>query len=179
MKEKKKDKWLEIKKKEVPGFTDYSYCREIHCDGKKIVILPYKITGPDIKFILRHELTPCWNDEKNTISSLTGSVENNNILETAVIELKEEAGYLVSEEKMVYLGHVFGSKSMDTIYHIYTVDLTNVENIGATGDGGFSETISSCFWTKNVNLSKDPLVYAAAIKTLIYLKKIGLKCKII
>jgi hypothetical protein len=175
----KSTKWLDLKMVTDPknGVIDYVYSHEVCCNGKKIVVLPYRITKGNIEFLLRSEITPCWNLTKNVICSITGSVESGEPIDTVLAELREEAGYITTEEEIVFLSTMFGIKSSDTTYYIYTIDLSGREE-KSNQDKGINQT-SFCFWTKNINQSEDPFVYSALIKTLQYCKKKGLKFKVL
>jgi len=178
----KTNKWIELRElvDEKKGINGYVYSHEKSCDGKKIVILPYRNQKGKFEILLRDELTPCWDLNKKIISSLTGSVEKNNSpLETAIIELKEEAGYSITKEDIVELGEMFGIKSSDTVYYLFTVDLTNKEKGKATTDGSKLEKEAKCFWTDNFLKAQDPFVYAALIKMLKHFKQTNLDFKLI
>jgi len=123
--------WLQLK--EVDG---YVYSHEIRCNGSIVVVLPYRRVGKDAwEFLLRDEVTPCWGGDKPTRSAITGGVENGEPLEDAVRELKEEAGYTIAPDKFEFLGKCRGTKSSDTYYFLYAVDLAGQTPTKALGDG--------------------------------------------
>jgi len=160
------NKWISLREKITDEYS-YTYSHEIRCDGQIVSVLPYRKSPLDgrIEFLLRSEFTPCWQDE-NVISSITGGVENNDPLYTAQLELMEEGGYRIELEKLVSLGTIYGIKSSDTVYHLYTCDLTNYEfdknNITNTD----LESKAHCFWATHHELlqSKDPFVYVNFVK---------------
>jgi len=124
------NQWLQLKEKE-----GYIYSHEVRCNGKIVVILPYRRTGVDSwEFLVRDEITPCWND-KPTRSAMTGGIEDPNPAVDAVRELQEEAGYTIDTDKVVFLGKCRASKSSDTFYYLFTADLAGMEPGDAPGDG--------------------------------------------
>lgn len=134
----KDNEWLSLKKMVDPenGVNGYVFSHETRCNDHIVSILPYRLVGDKMEFCLRKEVTPCWS-MKQHISSITGGVEDNDPLTTAIHEIDEEAGYKVSPNELVSLGTCFGTKSCDTIYHLYTVNLTNKERGIASGDGSY------------------------------------------
>lgn len=150
------------------GIGGYEFVHEHRCNGNIISILPYKHEPSLVRrdnpysFLLRYEFTPCWDMDEDVYSSITGGVdEGNTVLETALIELEEESGYVVNESEMIYLGTCFGTKSSDTLYHLFTVDLTGKEPIEITGDGSYLESIASCHWVEDIEIAEDPLVFTS------------------
>lgn len=158
------------------NYNGYVYSEETRCGGHVLSVLPYmkKPSGMDgrfeIKFLLRRETTPAWKtnnefpvaDDHLFISSITGGVEHpEDIVQDALRELEEEAGYVVDREKMISLGTTFGAKSSNTVYHYFACDLTGLERKEAVGDGSELEKKEHCEWHDNINASDDPLVYVA------------------
>ena len=108
----------------------YVYSHETRCNGNIAAFVPYryKENFSDIQVLLRYEATPCWDYIKPVPSSFTGGVEEGETpLQTVLHELKEEAGYTVDKDKIINLGQVFGSKSSDTVYFLFGIDLTNID----------------------------------------------------
>ena len=132
------NKWLQLMDKD-----GYIYSHEVRCAGSIVVVLPYRRIGKDAwEFLVRDEVTPCWRDTP-TLSAITGGVENGEPLEDAVRELKEEAGYSVAPDKFVFLGKCRASKSADTYYFIYAVDVAGLEPEEALGDGSKNDQAPS------------------------------------
>ena len=106
---------------------NYVYSTETRCDGKIVAFVPYQKNGDNnLKLLVRCEATPCWNYNDPVPSSFTGAVEKGETpLEAVIHEIKEEGGYKVESSQVINLGQVFGSKSSDTIYFLFAVDLTN------------------------------------------------------
>lgn len=173
MKEIKKlysNNWIELREMIYPekGISGYTYLHEKRCNGKIVSLLPFRYSGfhgsrNSLEYLLRSEVTPCWHSTKEFTSSITGGVEEN-ILETAVHELKEEAGYSVDKSDLIYLGTCRGTKSSDTIYYLFTVDLTNFEQGVATTDGSELEKKAHCYWSSSISNAKDPMVYVSYYK---------------
>jgi len=147
-------------KNDSKGIFGYEYLHEDRCSGKIVAILPYRYNDEGIEFLLRNEITPCWNPDKKIISSITGGVDKGNTAkETCKIELLEEAGYDIDMQDLCFLGKIYGTKSCDTQYYLYTIDLTYYDRQEATGDGSELEKQAHCFWGKFINDSLDPFIY--------------------
>ena len=128
--------WVSLKHMSCPKnkIFNYVYSTETRCDGKIAAFIPFKKVGLNVELLVRCEATPCWNYNEQVPSSFTGAVEKGETpLETVIHELKEEAGYAVDSKNIINLGQVFGSKSSDTIYFLFGVDL---------GDSGTPDTLT-------------------------------------
>ena len=161
-----KTKWLSLHriKDDAKGVHGYDYSHEDRCDGQIIAILPYRIVGGLREYLLRKEITPCWDLDKQVVSSITGGYEGGDVKDDVIRELDEEAGYTITKEQIKTLGTCRGTKSCDTIYHLFTVDLTNQEKHNAAGDGSELEAAAKCFWAKDVLGAEDPIVYTMFVR---------------
>ncbi len=163
-----KNDWLELKEISNPddGVDSYIYSHESRCDGKIISMLPFRKTDNDYQFLLRKELTPCWG-EKVVIASITGGYEKKHGIEgTAVLEMMEEAGYEITESDLINLGTCRGTKSTDTMYYLFSVDLTGIKKTGdAKGDGSKLEAKAECVWKDDIE-GEDPLTYVSYVRLL-------------
>ncbi len=158
-----KTDWVSLRKMVDPenGVNGYDYLHEDRCDGKIVVILPFRTEDYKREYLIRDEITPCWG-MKSSISSITGGVEHDDPRETAVMEINEEAGYEIKKEDLILLDTSRGTKSSDSVYYIYTVDLTGKEKTGdAKGDGSSLEKLATCFWSDTIENAVDPMVYVA------------------
>jgi len=157
--------WLTLNKVVDPenGVNGYVYSHEKRCNGKIVSILPYRKKDGKYEYLLRKEITPCWSMDYR-ISSITGGVEKDDPIETAIHEIKEEAGYSVEIKELISLGICRGTKSSDTEYHLFGVDLTDKIKGEATGDGSELEKNASCFWSDSFVDVEDPLVFTAWYK---------------
>lgn len=157
----KKTNYISLKEIQCPekNIEGYIYSHENRCNGHIVAILPFTFERLNLNFLLRYELTPCWDMEHNQVSSITGGVESDNPEDDALRELKEEAGYDVPKEELVDLGTCFSSKSNDTLIHLYTVNLMNYKKDEAEGDGSYLEDQAYCFWSNSIDHAVDPLVF--------------------
>ena len=149
-----KTKWVSLRRMILPnkGVNGYDYLHEDRCGGKIVAILPYRYNDSKdrLEYLLRNEVTPCWS-MKQLVSSITGGVENDDSIGTAVQEIAEEAGYKVKRTDMKFLDVSYGTKSSDTQYYLYTVDLTGKEKtLDAKGDGSRLEAEAECFWSDTI-----------------------------
>ncbi len=137
--------WLQLKELD----SGYIYSHEVRCNGSIVLVLPYR----EGEFLVRDEVTPCWDEDRPTRSAITGGVENGEPLEDAVRELQEEAGYTVEPDKFVFLGKCRASKSADTFYFLYAVDVTGYVQGPALGDGSKNDQAPSV-WISGEELCK-------------------------
>lgn len=158
--------WLSLKEIVAPeeDIKGYVFSHETRCEGKIVVVLPFRRNGKNIEFGLRREVTPCWGLDPE-ISSLTGGYEGGDIRDLAIQELKEEAGYDAEKRELIDLGQSYASKSSDTKYSIYAVDVTDKEQGEAAGDGTKQDVEGTIEWTKKPD-SKDPQVAVAYLRLL-------------
>lgn len=157
------DKWVQLKRIIAPelGINGYTYSHEIRCDGKIISILPFKIKDEKFSFLLRREATPCWGLDKPILSSITGGVDKGfTESQTAVKELSEESGYNVNEYELIFLGKSYGTKSCDTVYTLYSVNLTDKDKTSELKIESDLDESAACFWLDNDFIfdCMDPLV---------------------
>jgi len=164
------NKWLSLKQVVKPdiGINGYVFSHTSRCDGKIVSILPFRyINGKkDVEWLIRKEITPAWGLQFE-YSSITGGVENNDPRKTAVHEIAEEAGYEVKEENLISLGESYGSKSSDTVYSLFTVNLSGKEKtLDASGDGSELEKSGTTEWktTEEVIQYKDPQLYVSLLR---------------
>lgn len=182
-----KTSWVALRRISHPKYGDYDFLHEVACDGLKVVVLPFRAVsispcehcdnGGDprechvshfvVQLLMRDELTPCWNIEHRELSSITGgweSGDDNMCQATAIRELSEEGGYCITKDQLMFLGTAYGTKSTDTLYYIYAVDLTDVTPANeGIGDGSALEAAASCRWIVDEEIlsSPDPHAYVA------------------
>ena len=171
----KADPWVELRRVKDPerGIEGYVYSREVRCMGVIVTILPYRYVGPgQMEVMLRAEVTPCWDVLIPQISSITGGYETDrgDVADTALLELREEAGFEVEKPAMIPLGTCRGTKSTDTMYCLFAADLTSRERGAAEGDGSVLESQAYCFWTPQIDMAVDPLVYVLYYRLCRYLR---------
>ena len=159
-----KTDWVSLRRMIDPdnGVDGYDYLHEDRCSGQIVVILPYRTNSVGGReYLLRNEITPCWG-MKSSISSITGGVERNRVIDTVLMELREEAGYEAKPSELIFLDQCHGTKSSDTMYFIYAIDLTKKEKTtDASGDGSELESKADCVWSSTIDGAVDPFVYVA------------------
>jgi hypothetical protein len=172
-----KGKFVELRLREAEDYK-YEYLHEARCDGNIVAILPYKVTEAMglttylrlTSYLLRHEFTPCWGDSLN-VSSITGGWERKRHptpIDTVIEELREEAGIVLKTERSIRsLGTCRGTKSSDTLYHLFAVDLSlGYEEVEIEGDGGSLEAKAHNVWygydneLEILEYAQDPMVFA-------------------
>lgn len=157
-----KNKWVSLMEvvETDKGVNGYVYSHETRCSGEIIAILPYhhEYIG-QYKYLLKNEVTPCWSLEKR-LSAITGGWEGGDIRSDAVRELYEETGYKIEKSELISLGSSYASKSSDTIYSLFSCDLSFKQPVLPPGDGSRIESESEAIWVKPSRLYEilDPQV---------------------
>jgi len=121
-----RNKWLSLKKLYGPT-GEYVISHEERCAGKIVAVLPYvpDSVGRESYVIVRNEFTPPWSQSELQMSSITGGVdEGEEPVVAAARELFEETGMKAPVSELVSLGTVRGTKSSDTMYYLFTVDVS-------------------------------------------------------
>lgn len=165
--------WLSLKviREPLHGVSGYVFSHESSCGGRKVALLPFRNIGTSREYLVRREITPCWSRDPQ-LSAITGGWEGGGINDDAVRELAEEAGYEVTHADLILLGVSRASKSADTIYHLFAVDVTGLSQGAAAGDGSALETSASVEWLYGDQLADvgDPQVALMYLRLLMHLR---------
>ncbi|WP_169807485.1 NUDIX hydrolase [Herbidospora mongoliensis] len=145
----------------------YVYSHETRCQGRIVAVLPYREAPGGREFLVRSEITPCWGAEP-ILSAVTGGYEGGEIADDAVRELEEETGYAVTRAELIALGESYASKSADTVYTLYAVDVTGRVPGEALGDGSPHESRATTRWLTAGELAqiRDPQVAVLYVRLL-------------
>ncbi|MDG4809328.1 sigma factor-like helix-turn-helix DNA-binding protein [Micromonospora sp. WMMD1120] len=153
--------WLSLRTVYAPdrGIDGYVFSHEDRCQGRIVAVLPYHDTPAGRRYLVRSEVTPCWSLDPQ-LSALTGGYEGGDIEDDAVREVLEEAGYAITRADLVPLGDSYASKSADTVYSLFAVNVTGRAQSVATGDGSALEARGSTRWLDTAEVCKvrDPQV---------------------
>ncbi len=155
------------------GVNGYVYSHETRCWGRIVALLPYRWTADGVQYLLKSEMTPCWSLDQ-VLSAITGGYEGDLIEDDAVREMLEETGYEITVNHLIPLGTSYASKSADTEYSLFSVDLTGREPGEATGDGSGVEAESQAIWCSWEELLdvQDPQVAVMFMRLQVILEKI-------
>jgi len=156
-----KNPWLSLKKMFGPT-GEYVFSHEERCGGHIVAVLPYRNTDQGTFFLARSEFTPPWSLNRPFISSITGGVDSGETVAAAALrELYEEAGMSVPPMSLKALGTVQGTKSTDTVYHLFAVDVTGLPGPGNTDGQDANEATSQNVWIDaTMPKVEDPLLYS-------------------
>ena len=152
--------WLELKEASTENYK-YVFSHEVRCKGTIIAILPFREKEGKMEFLMRFENNPAWGTGIS-LTCITGGMENNDVVKTAILEMKEEAGMDISRSELMDLGACRGTKSTDTVFQLYTVNLTGYDGVYfPKGDGSYLEKLASTQWMpeRKILQADDPLVY--------------------
>ena len=158
--------WVDLRLMRYPerGVNGYVYSHERRCNGQIVAVLPYLRRGGTLVYLLREEVTPCWGMAP-ALSALTGGVEDGQgPRDCALTELREESGYVATLADLILLGTCRGTKSTDTTYHLFAVDVTTMEKGPADGDGSELEAQARMVELTSIDGAVDPLVYVLAYR---------------
>lgn len=161
-----KGKFVELRQKETDEYK-YEYLHESRCDGNIVAMLPVNMENIEPSFLIRNEYTPCWGD-RLFVSSITGGVEpkkHKTPIEAVIEEMKEEAGFIIDATRVFSAGYCRGTKSSDTLYHLFIIDLSFISKdkiVPIEGDGTSLESKANNQWVDKQHLiqhAEDPLLY--------------------
>lgn len=127
----------------------YTFVHEVRCDGSIVCVLPYRTTDTGREYLARRETCPAHAsiNEQPELCCITGGVDlGNSPLVAAQIELAQETGYRAKLADFDYLGAVKPSKAMDTVAHLFAVDVSSLPAQSIEGDGSELEAAASVEW---------------------------------
>lgn len=142
---------------EIRGYT---FSHETRCKGNIIAVLPFRIHNYEVEYLIRKEVTPCWGLDP-VFSALTGGWEGGSFKADAVRELEEESGYAAEEKEFLTLNTCYGTKSTDTTFQLFAVNLTDKVQGKALGDGSKQDTEGTVHWMNKEDIIRevnDPIV---------------------
>ena len=144
----------------------YEYCHN-HLEG----VLALCIDRKADKFLMRYEHCPI-HSQGLYPTSLTGGIEKgDSALETVYKEVEEESGYVIRENEVIELGHVFNSKATDTKTFLFVVVMDgladSVKHYGES-DGTKGEEGAYCLWQPVEDIAgvTAPALHSAYIRYL-------------
>lgn len=160
------NEWLQMR--ETPD--GYVYSHEAKSNGLGVAVLAFREHDGNVEVAGRYERCPCHRDGF-ALTSLTGlmDVAAEAPVDTAVRELKEEAGIDARADEMQSLGFVRPSKQADTKLHLFCVDVGDREIDEAVGDGSSGEQGAYCAWVspRDACLSKSPVLATMVTRALV------------
>lgn len=150
------NKWVSLM--ETPD--GYVYSHETRCKGHTVSVMV--VNSKAEKILGRFEMTPA-HGPQTKLCSITGGVEHDDPVSTALHELEEEAGIVVTADKLISLGTVWQSKSADTVVHLFCIEYDGPINRNPAGDGSAGEVGSTVEWVSvdDAIACGDPLMAAA------------------
>jgi 8-oxo-dGTP pyrophosphatase MutT (NUDIX family) len=162
------NEWVSLKlvRKPDAGVDGYVYSHETRCQGRIVAVLPYRDHPQGGReYLVKSEMTPCWGFGQ-VLSAITGGYEGGDIEDDAVREMLEETGYAVTRDELIPLGESYASKSSDTVYTLFSVDLTGREAGEAIGDGSRVEAESAAVWVSFGELvfMRDPQLHVMFLR---------------
>lgn len=154
--------YLAIKERitDLNPMNPYTFLHETKCNGKLVVILPFRRNDKnELEFLIRKERVINWDPENDVTESVTGGVEKDDPDYTATLELKEETGYDVPFSKFIPIGATKIAKHADTDAYMYAVDLTNIVRERDYGDGSDGERRAYSYWASNIAEVESCIIY--------------------
>lgn len=170
-------KFVSLRQIETDDYR-YEYTVDSRCDGTLVAVLPFF----DEHCIVHYELTPCWNvklpEAPNHMNSITGgweSAKHPTTLDTAIAELREEAGIEADLTRMRSLSVCNLGKSSANIVHLYGYCMSEEEfnnyptDYWGAGDGSWMEQqeyASLVPIQQALMASTDPLLFVMIARVL-------------
>jgi 8-oxo-dGTP pyrophosphatase MutT (NUDIX family) len=148
---------------------NYVYSHETRCKGATVSVLVFDSTKPG-QIYGRIENCPA-HFEGMQLHSVTGGVENNDPMTTALHEIYEEAGYTAKREELIPLGTIRPSKSADTVTYLFAWDANGQTPVEPKGDGSAEEEDCYCEWwdeKEAILRTRDPLLIASLSRKKVY-----------
>jgi 8-oxo-dGTP pyrophosphatase MutT (NUDIX family) len=131
------NKWLQVKQRDY-----YVYIHYPDCEGKSVVVLPFKKTDNGIHYLAVKEMCLPHSDVPGIYNVGGGIYPHETVEEGAIREVKEETGYTISADQLINLGTSYLSKACDTMMYLFAVEITedtplsNVRGDGTKGEQG-------------------------------------------
>jgi hypothetical protein len=151
--------WLELR--ELNG---YVFSHSPKWKGVAVAILPFRRivdtpwgeANPRFEFLAVLESRPCHGGGEY-ISSITGAYDNSatkTLVGCALNEVEEEGGYIIPDQsKVIDLGWVNGSKSSDSVDHLFAVQIDkDAIECKPVGDGSAMEANVKPIWITQEHL---------------------------
>jgi len=137
-----------------------------------VAVLPYKKVKTskhyENKFLSRFELNPAhMTSLSHQASIITGACETGDPLYHAKMELLEEGGYNIPEDRFKFLGIVSPIKTSRTRLYLYTVQIYRTDIQSAIqGDGGTHEQKEYAKWIDRNQMiaAKDPYIHTIMLR---------------
>jgi 8-oxo-dGTP pyrophosphatase MutT (NUDIX family) len=132
-------------------------------NGVGVAILPFRalvVNDEDdepTEFLARIEPTPSHAPNQNHLGAITGDQkEGEALIDAAIRELEEEAGFRATREMMIDLGKTYVSKALSTIVQMYAVDVSSLVQYTPKGDGSIYEEQAENVWLTRRRASMVP-----------------------
>lgn len=134
-----------------------------------VTVLCYDFTRTDGRnYLLLHEQVSAFQSTRPQLCALTGSIDAGELpMQTALRELREEAGVVVLEQEVTFLGKVFTYKGCTKRTYMFSANLANAAFVEAPGDGSEVEENAYVRWhtLKDLLASEDALLIATYAKS--------------
>jgi hypothetical protein len=127
------NEWVSVKQ-----IGKWVYSHFTKSSSETVGILPYRFIYGELHFGIVWEDIPCHRGTKQ-MYLMTGALENGDILETALSELKEEAGIVGTALRMGHLGTFYPLKHSDCKLDLICINVTGLTVGEPTGDGSEHE----------------------------------------
>lgn len=132
----------------------------VYADRKgtnSVAVLAFRKIKNEYEFLIRYQpLAAIDKETKLFPCCITGSIDKNLSYEDiALEELYEEGGIKTKDYKRIIKTTSFiSSTQLSEITYVYLIDVTNLKQNKANGDGSYYEKISHVKWVKQKELSK-------------------------
>jgi hypothetical protein len=131
--------WLQVRQRD--GWYTF-----VHTHNTVVYVLPYRHSTSGLELLARFEICPAHSPTHEQTSISGQCPPDADLRQIAQQELHEEGGYRADTQQLCYLGALNLVKFADTVGHLYAIDVTEMEQGPAPGDGSKGEIGSYCEW---------------------------------
>ena len=157
------NKWMSVY--ETPdGFV---YGSQPVTKSQGVIVLIYHTAEDGETYVVgMYEDNPAHGDWKPVLYSLTGGVKDKHWMDTAIEEIREEAGIEANPKKLYYLGEASPSKAASILYFVYIYNQEELKPLEGTGDGSLHEENDYPRWVTLTHAAQscDPLLHTAILR---------------
>lgn len=140
------------------GYTYYEY-------DDTVGILPFRRNSHK-PFLVRKEPVPSWGGGLFTWAVYGGTGDHGSIVEAAVAEVEEEAGFRISQKQLIDAGKIYRGKNSTGQTYLFLVDVTSEQQYEPQGDGSEEESDSLVQWVdaNYIQYSECPILHSLLLK---------------
>lgn len=166
-----KQPWITIREKD--GYV-WSERKGIH----SVAVVLVRNINDKLEVCLHHERNPAHEEafgRSRNVGAIGGSLDKGKSpRQTAIEEVREEGGYIISDDDIRAVGTVFATTQSSEHVHLYVADVSNAKYVGMSlepGEGDYDHANEWRKWSPNLfAISPDPRFICAMARYLGYIE---------